>query len=111
MSWRRGFVSDHRSIPGKALLPEPGHRSGWSVHRRADSGARMARPSRGRRRVGEAKRKSTKAFDWRTDTMPKLDPNVVHHPAVLEQFEKRTSDLQLRIADKITAFAGSMNFV
>jgi len=43
--------------------------------------------------------------------MPKLDLNVEHHPAVLEQFEKRTSDAQLRLADKITAFAGSMTFV
>ena len=41
----------------------------------------------------------------------KLDPNLVHHPAVVEQFEKRANDAQLRIADKITAFAGSMNFV
>jgi uncharacterized membrane protein len=43
--------------------------------------------------------------------MPKPDPNVMHHPAVLEQAERRASDAQLRIADKITAFAGSMNFV
>ena len=43
--------------------------------------------------------------------MPKLDPNVLHHPAVLQQFEKRRSDVQLRIADMITTFAGSMNFV
>jgi uncharacterized membrane protein len=43
--------------------------------------------------------------------MPTLDPTVAHHPAVIEQFEKRASDAQLRIADKITAFAGSMNFV
>ena len=43
--------------------------------------------------------------------MPTLDPNVQHHPAVVQQFEKRTSDAQLRAADKITAFAGSMNFV
>jgi uncharacterized membrane protein len=43
--------------------------------------------------------------------MPKLDPNVVHHPAVVAHFEKRVSDTQLRIADRITAFAGSMNFV
>ncbi len=43
--------------------------------------------------------------------MPKLDPNVVHHPAVLEEFNKRASDAQLRVADRITAFAGSMNFV
>jgi uncharacterized membrane protein len=43
--------------------------------------------------------------------MPKLDPNVLHHPAVVEQFEKRAADAQLRVADKITAFAGSMNFV
>jgi uncharacterized membrane protein len=43
--------------------------------------------------------------------MPKLDPNVLHHPAVVTELEKRTSDAQLRIADRITAFAGSMNFV
>jgi uncharacterized membrane protein len=43
--------------------------------------------------------------------MPKLDPNVMHHPVVIEQFEKRAADTQLRIADKITSFAGSMNFV
>ncbi len=40
-----------------------------------------------------------------------LDPAVLHHPAVVAQFEKRADDAQLRIADKITAFAGSMNFV
>jgi len=40
-----------------------------------------------------------------------LDPNVIHHPAVVEQFQKRANDVQLRIADRITAFAGSMNFV
>ena len=43
--------------------------------------------------------------------MPKLDPTVLHHPAVVEQFNKRAADVQLRIADRITAFAGSMNFV
>jgi uncharacterized membrane protein len=43
--------------------------------------------------------------------MPKLDPNTLHHPAVIEQFNQRASDVQLRVADKITAFAGSMNFV
>ena len=32
-------------------------------------------------------------------------------PPGREQFEKRASDVQLRIADKITAFAGSMHFV
>jgi uncharacterized membrane protein len=34
-----------------------------------------------------------------------------HHPAVLEQWAKRRQDTQLRIADKITSFAGSMPFV
>jgi len=43
--------------------------------------------------------------------MTKLDPKVLHHPAVVMQAEKRASNVQLRIADKITAFAGSMNFV
>ena len=35
----------------------------------------------------------------------------VHHPAVLEEARRRSADLQLRLADRITAFAGSMNFV
>jgi uncharacterized membrane protein len=33
------------------------------------------------------------------------------HPVVLEQQAKRAADLQLRIADWITTYAGSMNFV
>ncbi len=43
--------------------------------------------------------------------MNKLDLTAVHHPVVLKDAEKRAADLQLRIADKITSFAGSMNFV
>jgi len=35
----------------------------------------------------------------------------IHHPVVLEQRAKRARDIQLRVADWITAFAGSMNFV
>jgi uncharacterized membrane protein len=43
--------------------------------------------------------------------MTKREPNRSHHPAVLDQAQKRGSDFQLRIADQITAFAGSMKFV
>src|SRR3954447_24067670 len=43
--------------------------------------------------------------------MTKLDTRVTHHPVVLEQFTKRQTDIQLRLADKITGFAGSMPFV
>jgi uncharacterized membrane protein len=43
--------------------------------------------------------------------MPTLDPKVLHHPVVVTQFQKRAEDVQLRIADQITSFAGSMNFV
>jgi uncharacterized membrane protein len=43
--------------------------------------------------------------------IPKLDPNLPHSPVVLKQLEKRASNVQLRVADAITAFAGSMNFV
>jgi uncharacterized membrane protein len=35
----------------------------------------------------------------------------LHHPAVLDEWSKRRADIQLRLADQITAFAGSMNFV
>jgi uncharacterized membrane protein len=33
------------------------------------------------------------------------------HPALLSVAERRSADLQLRVADAITAFAGSMRFV
>jgi hypothetical protein len=39
------------------------------------------------------------------------DPNRHHHPALLAEQARRAEDAQLRIADRITAFAGSMNFV
>jgi uncharacterized membrane protein len=34
-----------------------------------------------------------------------------HHPAVIDEAIKRNASFQLRVADQITAFAGSMNFV
>lgn len=34
-----------------------------------------------------------------------------HSPVVVAHMEKRAADMQLRIADAITAFAGSMKFV
>ena len=43
--------------------------------------------------------------------MRRLDPNVLHHPAVVNEFQQRADDFQVRIADRITGFAGSMNFV
>jgi uncharacterized membrane protein len=36
---------------------------------------------------------------------------TVHHPVVEAQASRRRDDVQLRIADAITAFAGSMQFV
>ncbi|WP_345763205.1 DUF1003 domain-containing protein [Diaminobutyricibacter sp. McL0608] len=38
-------------------------------------------------------------------------PHEKMHPAVLSEAERRAASLQLRIADAITAFAGSMMFV
>jgi uncharacterized membrane protein len=35
----------------------------------------------------------------------------VHHPAVIEHQQRRAADVQLRVADAITKFAGSMRFV
>jgi uncharacterized membrane protein len=43
--------------------------------------------------------------------MSRSDPIVRHHPVVLEHRARRAADAQLRIADRITAFAGSMPFV
>ena len=41
----------------------------------------------------------------------KLPVQFKHNPVVLAEQEQRASDIQLRIADWITGFAGSMNFV
>ena len=43
--------------------------------------------------------------------MPEPAPTIAHSPVVVKQLEKRAADVQLRVADRITAFAGSMNFV
>jgi uncharacterized membrane protein len=40
-----------------------------------------------------------------------LPIRLQHHPVVLEEQARRAADRQLRIADWITSFAGSMNFV
>jgi len=36
---------------------------------------------------------------------------IEHHPVVVGHAQSRAADTQLRIADAITSFAGSMNFV
>ena len=43
--------------------------------------------------------------------MTQLDPNVDHHPVVVAHQARRAANAQLRIADAITRFAGSMPFV
>jgi len=45
--------------------------------------------------------------------MPRLHPPIMpmRHPVVLEEQARRAASVQLRVADWITAFAGSMNFV
>jgi uncharacterized membrane protein len=40
-----------------------------------------------------------------------LRSGLVHHPAVLDEAKRRRQNFSLRLADGITAFAGSMNFV
>jgi uncharacterized membrane protein len=45
-------------------------------------------------------------------TEPTTRPSTTrHHPTVVAKQAQRTADLQLRVADWITAFAGSMPFV
>src|SRR5438309_3350518 len=39
------------------------------------------------------------------------DRPVEHHPVVVEHRARRSADTQLRVADAITKFAGSMKFV
>ena len=43
--------------------------------------------------------------------MTQTAADTKHHPVVVQQRLARAEDAQLRLADKITAFAGSMTFV
>ncbi len=43
--------------------------------------------------------------------MPNPNVEAQHHPVIVTMVEKRAADLQLKVADAITSFAGSMNFV
>jgi uncharacterized membrane protein len=45
------------------------------------------------------------------DRQVKLQNTIRHSPVVLEQRAQRAQSVQLRVADWITSFAGSMNFV
>jgi uncharacterized membrane protein len=48
-----------------------------------------------------------------TTSAPSLStaPKPEHHPSVVAEAEKRSADAQLKVADAITKFAGSMAFV
>jgi uncharacterized membrane protein len=46
-----------------------------------------------------------------TDPRRLLRSTQLHHPAVLEEARRRGDDFQMRLADRITTFAGSMSFV
>jgi uncharacterized membrane protein len=50
---------------------------------------------------------------FHTSVLPRstVKSTSVHHPTVAAEARARFSNLQLRIADGITAFAGSLNFV
>src|SRR6185312_12779820 len=60
------------------------------------------------------KHRSVKQLTTRSTSSPaqhRPPDQTQHHPVVLEQQAKRAHDFQLRIADWITAYAGSMPFV
>jgi uncharacterized membrane protein len=46
-----------------------------------------------------------------TRRVTEVEPGTPRHPVVVAEQAHRAADLQLRIADAITAFAGSMRFV
>ena len=43
--------------------------------------------------------------------LPRTIPSLRHHPAVIADLAKHAEDTELRLADRITRFAGSMRFV
>src|ERR1035437_936441 len=54
---------------------------------------------------------NNRQYDKRHQQMTDIQHNKPKHPAFLAVSERRSAKLQLRVADAITAFAGSMRFV
>jgi uncharacterized membrane protein len=104
------FATLHRGLPG-ALITTPVRRISTEGTTMAEStpGAEgpdrpPAQPEPHAAGVGGQAAKLKEAY-------ARLPGPLRHHPAVLEQRAQRAEDVQLRIADWITGFAGSMNFV
>src|ERR1700721_1003865 len=86
---------------GTATSPTPA-RPGWPC--RPVAGRRY------RRRCGMTKPDPStdgSPAKARSNGLIALPVKLPHHPAVLEEQQRRAADIQLRIADRITAFAGS----
>jgi Protein of unknown function (DUF1003) len=79
----------------------------------AETGTRLARADRGGvALLGASARLCGAVVHSQEDVdVTSLDPAVPHHPVVVAHTAHRAADAQLRIADAITAFAGSMPFV
>jgi low affinity Fe/Cu permease len=66
----------------------------------------------GQQRPSKRARRTAGTVDQLGDgTQPGQPDKSPHHPVVVAEQAQRAADLQLRIADWITAFAGSMPFV
>src|SRR6476646_10741153 len=74
----------------------------------ADQPGREAQPPTQTPAAARPARAATAATTQRHNTPPRP---IRHHPALLAEQARRAADGQLRVADKSTAFAGSMNFV
>jgi uncharacterized membrane protein len=68
------------------------------------------RPEQTRHAAGPGGQPAGPGHDKFAERLAEL-PIPLHSPVVLEQRVRRAQDVQLRIADWITGFAGSMNFV
>ena len=78
----------------------------------------MGKPDRGAEGPGRPQAKAEphaagtgRRDDRLKDMQVRLQDTFRHSPVVLEQQAQRARDVQPRIADWITGFAGSMNFV
>jgi uncharacterized membrane protein len=80
-------------------------------------GATMADPDPSAQHPADSPAKSEPPTDdgghdaTRKDARPELPHARRHNPVVMEQQAQRAQHIHVRIADWITAFAGSMNFV
>jgi uncharacterized membrane protein len=91
--------------------PDPNEKRPGDAPAQPGSSAQTPHASGAAERAAKLKEAQAEQAAKLKEVQAELNKSLRHSPVVLEQQAQRAQDIQLRIADWITGFAGSMNFV